>query len=126
MISVQPAYEVQEGVHFVSKTTQTIHQNLISQPKNLTVTGASTRCTLPSSTNISRARRHNALTSFSRRYSHLLRRSICESSDDIDDVVLHIMLEVVVLLAVLVAVAAVLAAVGVDVAVDGAPTDVVF
>jgi len=47
----------------------------------LTVTGASTRCTFPSSTNISLARKHNALTSFSRRYSHRFSRSIWESSE---------------------------------------------
>lgn len=45
----------------------------------LTVTGASTLCTLLSSTNISLARRHRAFTSPSRRYSHRLRRSICSS-----------------------------------------------
>jgi hypothetical protein len=47
--------------------------------KPLTVTGASTLCTLLSSTRISRARRQRAFTSPSRRYSHLLRRSICSS-----------------------------------------------
>lgn len=44
-----------------------------------TVTGASTRCTLLSSTKISLARRHSALTSPSLRYSQRLRRSICSS-----------------------------------------------
>ena len=55
--------------------------------------GASTLCTLPSSTKISRARKHSALTSFSRKYSHLLRRSICESNED-DDAVVAVLLKV--------------------------------
>ena len=46
-----------------------------------TVTGASTRWTFPSSTKISRARKHKAFTSFSRKYSHRFNRSICESSE---------------------------------------------
>jgi len=57
------------------------------------VIGASTLCTLPSSTKISRARKHSALTSFSRKYSHLLRRSICESNED-DDAVAILLLKV--------------------------------
>jgi len=57
------------------------------------VIGASTLCTLPSSTKISRARKHSALTSFSRKYSHLLRRSICESNED-DDAVVAVLLKV--------------------------------
>lgn len=48
----------------------------------LTVTGASTRCTLLSSTRISLARRHRALTSPSLKYSHRLRRSICSSKHE--------------------------------------------
>jgi hypothetical protein len=48
----------------------------------LTVTGASTLCTFPSSTSISLARRQSALTSHSLRYSHRLSLSICESRDD--------------------------------------------
>lgn len=47
-----------------------------------TVTGASTRCTLLSSTRISRARKHRALTSPSRRYSHRFSRSICSSREE--------------------------------------------
>ena len=49
----------------------------------LTVTGASTRWTLLSSTRISRARRHRAFTSPSRRYSHRLSRSICSSREEL-------------------------------------------
>jgi hypothetical protein len=58
----------------------------------LTVTGASTRWTLLSSTNISRARRHNALTSLSCKYSHRRSRSICESNDDDGDELLELLL----------------------------------
>jgi hypothetical protein len=47
--------------------------------KKRTVTGASTRCTLLSSTSISRARKQSALTSPSRKYSHRFNRSICSS-----------------------------------------------
>ena len=47
-----------------------------------TVTGASTRCTLLSSTRISRALKHKALTSPSLKYSHRLRRSICSSKQE--------------------------------------------
>ena len=47
-----------------------------------TVTGASTRCTFDSSTRISRALRHKALTSPSLKYSHRLRRSICSSKHE--------------------------------------------
>ena len=61
----------------------------ISKIKNLflfyfihTVTGASTRCTFDSSTRISRALRHKALTSPSLKYSHRLRRSICSSKHE--------------------------------------------
>ena len=49
----------------------------------LTVTGASTLWTLLSSTRISLARRHSALTSPSRRYSHRLSRSICSSREEL-------------------------------------------
>jgi len=65
----------------VSVTTSNCH--ILYKIENInirTVTGASTRCTLLSSTNISLARRHKALTSPSRRYSHRLSRSICSSS----------------------------------------------
>jgi len=48
-------------------------------PVGLTVTGEFTRCTLLSSTRISRAFKHKAWTSSSRRYSHRVRRSICSS-----------------------------------------------
>ena len=58
----------------------------------LTVTGASTRWTLLSSTNISRARRHSALTSLSCKYSHRRSRSICESNDDDGDELLELLL----------------------------------
>ena len=50
---------------------------------SLTVTGASTRWTLLSSTRISLARRHRAFTSPSRRYSHRLSRSICSSREEL-------------------------------------------
>ena len=47
-----------------------------------TVTGASTRCTLDSSTSSSRALAHSALTSLSFRYSHRFSASICRSRSD--------------------------------------------
>jgi hypothetical protein len=53
--------------------------------KSLTVTGASTLCTFPSSTSISLAIRHSALTSFSHRHSHRISLSIWESRDDKDE-----------------------------------------
>ncbi len=49
----------------------------------LTVTGASTLWTLLSSTRISLALKHRALTSPSRRYSHRLSRSICSSREEL-------------------------------------------
>ena len=55
------------------------------RPTTLTVTGASTRCTFPSFTSISLARRYIAFTSFSRRYSHRFSRSIWESNEEEDD-----------------------------------------
>ena len=61
----------------------------------LTVTGASTRCTFPSSTKISRARKQSALTSFSRRYSHRFNRSICESSEVTEPLLVLLEAEVV-------------------------------
>jgi len=64
----------------------------------LTVTGASTRWTLLSSTNISRARRHSALTSLSCKYSHRRSRSICESNDDDGDELLELLLLLLLLL----------------------------
>ena len=70
----------------------------------LTVTGASTRWTLLSSTNISRARRHNALTSLSCKYSHRRSRSICESNDDDGDELLELLILLLLLLVPLVAV----------------------
>jgi hypothetical protein len=54
-----------------------------------TVTGASTRWTLDSSTSISRARRQSALTSPSRRYSQRLSRSICSSKQELPDAVVR-------------------------------------
>jgi len=52
-----------------------------------TVTGASTRCTLDSSTRISRALKQRALTSPSLKYSHLLSRSICSSKHELPPLV---------------------------------------
>ena len=69
-------------VSMVDPTDYRRHPQKRAQPqgqKTLTVTGASTLCTLLSSTNISRARKHNALTSPSRKYSHRFNRSICSS-----------------------------------------------
>jgi len=65
----------------VSKDYSSIHHTCMHRIhiKVHTVTGASTRCTFDSSTRISRALRHKALTSPSRKYSHLLSRSICSS-----------------------------------------------
>jgi hypothetical protein len=58
------------------------------------VTGASTRCTLPSSTKISRAFRHNCLTSFYDMASPRLSCSICLSSSDIKNILNNIYLKV--------------------------------
>jgi hypothetical protein len=53
----------------------------------LTVTGASTRCTLDSSTKISRAFAHKAFTSDSFRNSQRFSWSICRSKSEFDMVV---------------------------------------
>ena len=60
-----------------------VHELCTSPHCQLTVTGASTRWTLLSSTRISLARRHRAFTSPSRRYSHRLSRSICSSREEL-------------------------------------------
>ena len=51
----------------------------VQNEAKLTVTGESTLCTLLSSTRISRALAHKALTSDSLMISHLLNWSICRS-----------------------------------------------
>ena len=60
-----------------------VHELCTRPHFQLTVTGASTRWTLLSSTRISLARRHRAFTSPSRRYSHRLSRSICSSREEL-------------------------------------------
>lgn len=87
----------------ITKNSKTLNIFLLQKQqiatKQHTVTGASTLCTFPSSTNISRARKHNAFTSFSRKYSHRFNRSICESNEEDDTPLLMLVLFVMLLAA---------------------------